>query len=326
MIREFLTSSFWINPQIDFLLWLQNIREATGGLFDNIFLKLTALGETLIPFTVMCVIYWCFSPKSGICLFSLNGISIVAAQIFKTTACIYRPWVLSKNIHPQSLAFLRAGGYSFPSGHSTMASSVFGGMAFLLRKNPVFCSLLVFLVLLIGFSRLYLGVHTPQDVIVGILTGFILAFPMAKLFDWCEKDTNRYLYFLFVFDILACLVLFFICTKSYPADYINGKLLVSPWSAKYTGIIHTAMSLGAINGGLLCRRFFHFEPKKFSKKTKILIGIIGVAIAIFLLHLLDMYVWIKHCDFKVAFTAGFFSTFSLIGIYPFIFTRLLKQK
>ena len=74
MIRTLLTNPILINPQIDFLLWLQGIREATGGIFDNFFLTLTSFGETLIVFTVISLIYWCFSPKAGLFLFSLNGI------------------------------------------------------------------------------------------------------------------------------------------------------------------------------------------------------------------------------------------------------------
>ena len=58
MIRTLLTNPILINPQIDFLLWLQGIREATGGIFDNFFLTLTSFGETLIVFTVISLIYW----------------------------------------------------------------------------------------------------------------------------------------------------------------------------------------------------------------------------------------------------------------------------
>ena len=326
MLREFLTNNTIITPQIDFLLFLQNLRELSDGAFDQTFALLTRFGETLIPFTIMCLIYWCYSQKAGLFLFSLNGISITLAQIFKTVVCIYRPWVLSENIHPQAEAILRAGGYSFPSGHSTMASSSFGGMAYLVRKNKITSILLILLVLGVCFSRLYLGVHTPQDVMVGFLTGLILILPVAKIIDWCEKDKNRYLYFLAVFDIFAVIVLFFICFKSYPMDYMNGELLVSPWSAKYTGIIHIGMSLGAINGGALCRRFFPYEPQKYSIKVKTIIGIVGLVLALTLLHLLDVNVWIKHCDFKIALLCGFFSTFFPIGIYPFIFTRFVKEK
>lgn len=326
MLREFLTSQTIITPQIDFLLYLQNMREATNGAFDQLILFLTTFGETLMPFTIMCLIYWCFSPKAGVFLFSLNGISIFLAQVFKTVACIYRPWVLSDSVHPQADALLRSGGYSFPSGHSTMASSSFGGMAYLLRKNKVVCGLLILLVFAVCFSRLYLGVHTPQDVIVGALTGFLLIFPIAKCIDICEKDKNKYLYLLAILDIFALGVMFFICFKSYPADYIGGKLLVSPLSAKYTGVIHIGMSMGAINGAFLCRRFFPFEPQKYSAKAKTVISLVGLVCSMFILHLLDVYVWGKQCDFKIAFLSGFFSTFFLIGIYPFIFTKLIKEK
>lgn len=326
MIREFLTSSSWINPQIDFLLLLQNFREISGGVFDNLFLFLTMFGEALIPFCIICVIYWCFNPKSGMFLFSLNGVVIVLAQIFKTVACIYRPWVLSDRISPQAMAFTRAGGYSFPSGHSTMVSSTFGAMAYLVKEKKILCFSIILLVLLTGFSRLYLGVHTPQDVIVGLLTGFLLIIPVIKAIEWCEKKKNRYFYLILVYNIFSLLVLLFIYSKGYPMDYVNGKLLVSPLKAKYTATIHAAMSMGAINGCALCRMFFPYDPKNYSMKARITIGIVGLLFALTFLKLMDLNVWIKLIDFKVAFAAGFFAVFSLTGIYPFIFTRILGRK
>jgi undecaprenyl-diphosphatase len=64
--------------------------------------------------------------------------------------------------------------HSFPSGHAFFAASFFGGLAILLSgrlHNPILRALVwiaaVALILLIGFSRVYLGVHYPSDVLAG---------------------------------------------------------------------------------------------------------------------------------------------------------------
>lgn len=75
---------------------------------------------------------------------------------------------------------LQAPGYSFPSGHSSISMCLFGSLAYLLYKSAIprwhkilgiaTCGLLI---LAIGFSRLYLGVHFPSDVIAGYVAGGI---------------------------------------------------------------------------------------------------------------------------------------------------------
>ena len=67
-------------------------------------------------------------------------------------------------------------GYSFPSGHSVASSVFYGFIAFILcrlypRYAKVVVATTVLVILAIGFSRLYLGVHFPSDVIAGYLLG-----------------------------------------------------------------------------------------------------------------------------------------------------------
>ncbi|HUX81168.1 MAG TPA: phosphatase PAP2 family protein [Candidatus Paceibacterota bacterium] len=71
---------------------------------------------------------------------------------------------------------LTQSGFSFPSGHATAAMVLYGFGAFILcreypeRTTPVIL-LTAFGIVLIGFSRLYLGVHFPSDVIAGYALG-----------------------------------------------------------------------------------------------------------------------------------------------------------
>ena len=324
MIHELLSSNSWIAPQIDYLVWVQSLRIHCGGIFDNCFLSLTALGELLIPTLVMCIIYWCISANAGLYLFTLNSAGLLAAKFLKMVACVYRPWVMSDSVKPLESALKMSGGYSFPSGHCAMAATTWGGAAFLLRNKKIICSLIILVILLIAFSRTYVGVHTPQDVIAGILIGLVLIFFVHYLLIWCEKDKNRYLYSMAVFSLLAILAFVYIMNKSYPQDFVNGKLLVNPKHAIYITVLYTGWVMGIFNGAFLCKRFFPFDAKQGSIKNKIIRGVIGVSVLIMLFYGLDKYlfddIWGYPTAFGVMFVIGFFIT----AIYPFIFPRINK--
>ena len=98
-------------------------------------------------------------------------------NFLKLTACVYRPWIREHKLIPAPQAVESATGYSFPSGHTQMAMSFYGSIAVHFRSgNPLVCVLCTVMILLTGFSRNYLGVHTPQDVFVSIMIGLILLF------------------------------------------------------------------------------------------------------------------------------------------------------
>ena len=177
-------------PQIEYLLMLQNLREITGGVLDNFFLFITSCGEITIPAMVLACIYWCFDTKIGTYLFFNWSMGTVACQFLKTLGCIYRPWVLDSRVHPIDSAIKMANGYSFPSGHTQTAVSVYGGMAKSF-DNKFFKTLMIILVLLIAFSRNYIGVHTLQDVVVAFVLGLVLLFFIDKMMKWVEGGKNR---------------------------------------------------------------------------------------------------------------------------------------
>ena len=268
-----LSNPDWINPQIDCLLFLQNLRIGNLECLDKFFLSITVFGEFWLPVLICAIVYWCIDFRAGIYLMSLAGFNALLTHFFKSLACVYRPWVLSDSLHPSELAIPYAKGYSFPSGHSAMSSSVVGGIAFLLRKRKFLCIALIGLILLIGFSRLWLGVHTPQDVVCGLLTGLILVFCINLLINWAERNKNRYLYIAAIMNVLAILALIYVVFfNTYRIDYVSGEILVDPKKSIYVTIVVFAFALGLLNGCFLCRRFFPFEPQTASVKNRILRG------------------------------------------------------
>jgi len=320
-----LSNPSWINPQIDFLLFLQNIRIGHFDIFDKFFLSITIFGEFWLPTLICAITYWCIDFRAGIYLFSLEGINILLAHFFKMLACVYRPWVLSDKIIPSELAVPYAKGYSFPSGHSIMSSSIVGGVAYLLRKNKLVCVLLIGLILLIGFSRMWLGVHTPQDVVCGLLIGVTLIFALNKLVNWAEKDKNRYLYLLGIINVFVIWALiYFRFFNVYRIDYIDGQMLVNPQNSIYVTFAVYGYASGLLNGVGLCRRFIPFEPQSATLKIRVIRGIIGAAGIFLLLKFVLKNIIMNPMNDLVAFGALFLIGITMTFIYPMIFTKIEK--
>lgn len=88
--------------------------------------------------------------------------------------------------------------YSFPSGHALFAVAFFGVLAWLIAariKNRLAQILIwtvaVWLILLIGFSRIYLGVHYPSDVAAGYAAGFVWVFSVAFGDFWLKRRKEK---------------------------------------------------------------------------------------------------------------------------------------
>lgn len=321
-----LSNPSWLNPQIDFLLFLQNIRIAQPEFIDKLFLSITIFGEFWLPTLICAIVYWCIDFKAGLYLFTLEGFNSVITHFLKMIACVYRPWVLSDKIHPSKLAVPFAKGYSFPSGHSAMSSSVLGGTAFILRRKPIICILLICLILLIGFSRLWLGVHTPQDVVCGLLIGLASIFIVDRIINYAEKRQNRYLILAFILNITVALILLYICRfNTYRTDYVSGELLVNPAKSIYSTVVIYGYLLGLLNGAFLCRRFFPFDPHKTTIKNRITIGIIGSIFIVVGLKNIVGYIIMNELPTKIVFLAMFITGLFITLLYPIIFKSIDKN-
>ncbi len=184
------------------LYWLQSIR---NPVMDAVFSIITRLGEETALMVVGMVILWCISKKWGYRFFLIGLVGNTANQLLKAIFLIPRPWVLDPEFPIVESAREAATGYSFPSGHTQTAAGVFGALAVWLRKGWV-TVLCVVMVLLVGFSRMYLGVHTPLDVGVSLVTGLICVIGLNALLERCEKDPKAMLK-LFLGALVFALVL-----------------------------------------------------------------------------------------------------------------------
>ena len=170
---------------IDLLLWFQKIREALGPIAEQLADGISML-STIAVF-ILFLVYWCMDRKTGrfgLLCFSLGQFM---NQTCKAIFCIPRPWIRNEAIHPSEHAIESASGYSFPSGHSQTAMSSYGALIVNGNYGRVIRMILMICILLVGLSRNYLGVHTPQDVLAGFGMGILSIVIVAYIQKHKEK-------------------------------------------------------------------------------------------------------------------------------------------
>lgn len=133
-------------------------------------------------------------------------------QFIKWKCRIDRPWIRDDRIIPVQQALAGAGGYSFPSGHTQRAAAVWGALGHSLwEKKERAVSLVCWVILaVIAFSRNYLGVHTPQDVLAALALGIVIIFASGRALRWVDEGANR--------DIIATGVLCLLCFLPCPSN------------------------------------------------------------------------------------------------------------
>lgn len=212
---------------IDILLILQDFRNGTGAFLTDFLSKMTFLGEVNTVLVVMAAVYWCVSKAFGTyLLMGWCGNRLVNGAL-KVTACAYRPWIRDARIVPYGNSMTTATGYSFPSGHTMNAATAYGGAAVRKDLPAVLRVVLGIVVALVAFSRNYLGVHTPQDVLVGAIVGMLVMWLTVKLMNWVERHPEKDRLVCCIGIGFAVAVALYAGLKPYPADYgADGKLLV----------------------------------------------------------------------------------------------------
>ena len=154
---------------IEYLLLLQRLRETAGGLLTPLMELVSELAASSVTIGAAAFVFWAVDRQfGGFLMLNYVGSSLLN-QAVKLTACVYRPWVRDGRVQPVLTALDKATGYSFPSGHTQSAAAIYGSVALWYgKKRPWLAGLMAVMILLTGFSRNYLGVHTPQDVLVSM--------------------------------------------------------------------------------------------------------------------------------------------------------------
>lgn len=294
---------------MDFLRLLEGIR---NPVLDSFFQWITYFGQEICILAVICLFYWCldkrFAYRLGFIYFSAG----LCIQTLKITFRIPRPWILDPEFHPVASAVPAATGYSFPSGHTQGGTCLFVPLALRSRKFWQKC-LCILMFLAIGFSRMYLGVHTPKDVLTAMAVSLFFTAIIWKFGDSLLEE-NRYTKMISVILlILSCLTAFY-ALLLFHQNIIEVKYAADCCKAAGAG-------LGFAAGFYLERTYLNFCSR--CRNISHLLQRMTVGLLLTLVLKLTLKFFLGDTLFMELLQYFFVVLFVMYG-YPFLFTKMKK--
>ena len=127
-------------------------------------------------------------------LLIILGVALTIFLTDKVSSDIIKPLVgrLRPSHDPEMMHLIdtfngyRSGSYSFTSSHACNSFGIFVFISLLIKNRTLSLTLLLW-ALINSFSRIYLGVHYPGDIIVGAVVGMIVGFVISKLYDMVSQ-------------------------------------------------------------------------------------------------------------------------------------------
>jgi len=300
---------------IGYLLFLQNLRLALGGFFTELIRIVTEWGEAATLLPIIACVYWLGHKRiASRVMYGFTMGSVVNSWI-KLTACVSRPWLKDPRIVPDEVAIKGATGYSFPSGHTAKGFQFFGTLADENRRKGVVIPCCI-MALLVGFSRNFLGVHTPQDVIVSAMISLGLIFLTGRLFSYIEGGGKRDLLFVGISLVFGAALLLYASVKSYPAAFADGSptdvTAMAADSFKQVGAL-----VGFLIGWIIERKFIKFDlpASKARAVFRVIYGLIFIKLADMLMETIfhGAHAWTR------GFALEFAKFFMVTAVYPALF-------
>ena len=236
-----------------FLYLLEGLR---NPVLDKIMLTITTFGEETVFLVLSLYLLWCVDKYYGYYILSVGFIGTQLNQLLKVIFKIDRPWVRDPSFTTVEGATEAAGGYSFPSGHTQSATGCFGAIA-RWTKNNILRIVSILMILLVAFSRMYLGVHTPADVITSLIIGSVLVFALYPIFRKARENYKVMQWFIGIMLMWSFVQILFM--EFFPfSDGLNEAELLS-------GLKNAYKMAGAVSGFAvmfeLDRRYIKFETK-----------------------------------------------------------------
>ena len=167
----------------EYLLFLQNLRAEAPNFINSLLLFISEFAAGSLPVVIIVVFYWCIDKRTGQRMGLCFAGATMVTQLIKNIACVYRPWKQDARLQIAPEAAATATGYSFPSGHATLAASFYGNLAAYLKKYSKWWILPCVLLTLLTKSMLFGGLLALEWGAY-LLLDFFYSYTIAKEKGW----------------------------------------------------------------------------------------------------------------------------------------------
>ena len=310
---------------ISYLLWLEGIRTSLPGFIETLFVIISDIAANSALIILPCLLYWCLDKRGGEFLLFSFSLGTVCNQLIKNTVCAYRPWIRSKVLRPAQGALAAATGYSFPSGHTQTAVNVIGAFGWNYRKKWPWLNIACWVfVVLVAFSRNFLGVHTPQDVIVALVESIAIIFATTRLLEWVNTSKGNDRIVAIAAGVFTLAYLLYVLLKPYPMDLNEtGAVLVDPVAMQIDCFKSGGIFSGAIVGWYLERTYIGFKETDKRDWKRIVLRLVVGLIVILVLHNVPKVLTFTGMDIRwLEFLKNFATGFGASFVGPLAFTAV----
>ncbi len=279
---------------------LNNLHIHAGVLLDYFMIAITRLGNEIFYTLFVPVLYWCYDKKKA---FKIGAVFIISSAINDMAKDIFHnprpnPQNLLESFRGLTLKYIPES-FGFPSGHTQGSLNFWFPMLYYIRKKYV-TLICLFFIILIPYSRIYLGVHFLGDILGGFVIGILIMLFMFPTLGFFEKKEINYNEIITVFSII---ILPLIVGLVVPGKHVINILGV--FSGFFTGYI-------------LSKNRINFNPTNsfLSNTIKVLSGLIVLMIIRTVLKMVFPDMPLAH--YTRYWTMGIWISF----IAPYLFSRV----